>query len=528
VDSSREAGTSRLAAAFSHLPVAVILLDAALDVVEDNGVLGPLLGRPAAPPPDLLMLVHPQDAARLVGTLQGARSSPQGWRDAVRVRLRHADGEWRTLALRVEDELDVPKVGAIVLEAQDVTGQEAAEARVESDQLLRAVVSSTPVVLLILDRAGRVQFAAGAALEVEPEQLVGRTLLDLGASPSLALHLQAALAGEAVGFVADWGGRSWQVRYRPLCEGGTAVGVAGVITDITAQVQAERARSESEANLRAVLEAVEEAIVVVDAELRISWSNAAAARLFGAPLPTGTPVADLLDVDVAEAVGRRLTDPTTPLGRQEVRMRNAAGKPVWLLVTASRLESAAEGAARGTVLVLNDITDHKAAESRLETVALTDALTGLANRVQLADRLGHALTRRAAGVTAVLFFDVDGLKPVNDAYGHSAGDELLRHVARLARTALRPQDTLARYGGDEFVVVAEDLHDVEEAARCAERVRAAISTPLTLSTSVLVPTVSIGVATSPPHRTADELLHAADRAAYAAKHAGGNAVRMDR
>ncbi|MGB8652368.1 MAG: diguanylate cyclase [Mycobacteriales bacterium] len=522
MDGSSDAHASRLTAAYSHLPVAVILLDAGLAVVEDNGVIGPWLGRPATPPPDLLTLVHPEDTAVLVGAVQEARSSPEGWREAVRVRVRHADGGWLTLALRTDNELDDPEVGALVLEAENVT-HGAPDLPFGSELLLREVVASAPVALLTLDTSGRVQFAAGAALEIPPDQLVGRRLADLGASPAEMPRLQSALAGESVSFVGEWGDRFWQVRYRPLHQGDAIIGVAGVYTDITAQVLAEQARSRGEADLRAVLEAVDEAIVVLDADLRITWSNAAAANLFVAPLTAGNHIADLLDV--AAVVGRCLREPTQ-VGRQEIRLRNAEGTTIWLLASASPMQ-APDGTARGAVLVLTDITEHKAAESRLETAALTDALTGVANRVQLTDRLEHALSRRAAGVTAALFIDVDGLKPVNDAHGHSAGDELLRQVARRAATALRPQDTLARYGGDEFVIIAEDLHGTVEAVRCAERVRAAISTPLSIGLSVIVPTVSIGVSTSPPHHTPDALMQAADKAAYAAKRAGGNALRMD-
>lgn len=523
MDSSADARAVRLAAACSHLPVAVILLDAGLAVVEDNGVVGPWLGRPAAPPPDLLTLVHPQDAAVLARAVQEARSAPRAWQEPVRVRVRHENGGWRTLALRVDDELDDPDVGAVVLEAEDVTGRGTADGLIASELLLREVVSNAPVALLTLDASGQVQFAAGAALEVDPQRLVGLRLADLGAAPEHAHHLPAALAGADVSFVADWGGRSWQVRYRPMRQQGAVLGVVGVFTDITAQVQAELARAEGEANLRAVLEAVDDALVVLDAEQRISWSNAAAARLFVAPLTTGAPVADLLDADVAAVVARRLREPSV-VSRLELRLRNAAGSTVWLLASVSPMRTP-DGTTRGTVLVLTDITEHKAAESRLEAAALTDALTGVANRAQLTNRLDHALSRRAARVTAALFFDVDRLKPVNDVHGHPAGDELLRQVARRAATALRPQDTLARYGGDEFVVIAEDLHDLDEAIRCAERIRAAIATPLRVGAAVIVPTISIGVATSPPCRTADDLLQAADQAAYAAKRAGGNALR---
>jgi diguanylate cyclase (GGDEF)-like protein len=158
-----------------------------------------------------------------------------------------------------------------------------------------------------------------------------------------------------------------------------------------------------------------------------------------------------------------------------------------------------------------------------------DPLTGLANRATLAERLRHALQRmkRSGGTVAVLFIDLDHLKHANDTLGHAAGDDLLRVTAARIDEALRPGDTVARFGGDEFVALCEDVTGPEDAMDVAERLRAILAEPIPLSGGVVQVTASIGVALPDrPDRSAEALLQAADRAMYEAKAAGRDASRL--
>jgi diguanylate cyclase (GGDEF)-like protein len=158
-----------------------------------------------------------------------------------------------------------------------------------------------------------------------------------------------------------------------------------------------------------------------------------------------------------------------------------------------------------------------------------DPLTGLANRATLAERLRHALQRvkRSGTTVAVLFIDLDNFKHANDTLGHSAGDELLRVSAARIDEDLRPGDTVARFGGDEFVAICEDLSGPEEAMDVAERLRALLAEPIPLAAGVAQVTASIGVALPDrPDRSAEALLQAADRAMYEAKAAGRDAARL--
>ncbi|CAA9359126.1 MAG: diguanylate cyclase/phosphodiesterase (GGDEF & EAL domains) with PAS/PAC sensor(s) [uncultured Chloroflexia bacterium] len=159
----------------------------------------------------------------------------------------------------------------------------------------------------------------------------------------------------------------------------------------------------------------------------------------------------------------------------------------------------------------------------LEHQAFHDTLTGLPNRALFLDRLDHALARiaRAGGQVGVLFLDLDGFKGVNDQLGHVAGDAVLRSVAQRLVPCVRPGDTVARFGGDEFVVLLDALSDVDAARQVAERIGRGVRAPLHVKGQTLTLTTSIGVAVSQDSNdTPEALLHRADTALYEAKARG--------
>jgi diguanylate cyclase (GGDEF)-like protein len=170
--------------------------------------------------------------------------------------------------------------------------------------------------------------------------------------------------------------------------------------------------------------------------------------------------------------------------------------------------------------------DHRRSVERLQHGALHDALTGLPNRTLFLDRLEQALRRaRRQGPgsgAAVLFLDLDRFKIVNDSLGHQAGDRLLQEVAHRLDAALRPGDTVARMGGDEFTVLLEDLADAREATVVAERVLATLADPFTIAGRELFVSGSIGIALGRADHDPEELIRDADVAMYRAK-AGGKA-----
>jgi diguanylate cyclase (GGDEF)-like protein len=169
------------------------------------------------------------------------------------------------------------------------------------------------------------------------------------------------------------------------------------------------------------------------------------------------------------------------------------------------------------------VTDRRALEQRLAEEARRDPLTGVANRTQLFEVLSPILD--AGGLTAALYVDLDGFKTVNDQFGHTLGDEMLRIVAVRLRAAIRGVDTLARVGGDEFVVICRDLESTEEAVAIARRIREVLGQPFGLAVGSVQIDSSVGIAFghSPD---ADGLLARADQALYRAKRKGRGRIEI--
>lgn len=179
----------------------------------------------------------------------------------------------------------------------------------------------------------------------------------------------------------------------------------------------------------------------------------------------------------------------------------------------------------GLVGMTREISETRETELALQHLATHDALTDLPNRFLLVDRLGQLLARaqRTSTVFAVLFMDIDRFKEVNDSRGHDFGDLLLRAFAKRLAKGVRKSDTVARIGGDEFVIILENLHDVAEADGIASKLQAALARPFTLDATRLKVTASIGISFYPDNgRETETLLRAADYAMYLAKRRGGN------
>lgn len=298
---------------------------------------------------------------------------------------------------------------------------------------------------------------------------------------------------------------------------------------LQAQLTETAAQALGERRLAALLSDATDLTLVCDEHLVIGSATPACRRLLGLEPEqlVGTSCLEIVhhdDVELFESFVR-----TTRTGREDlvsIRLDPSDGRVVWAEVTVSDLT--ADAAVGGLVLTIRDVTARRELERQLSHDALHDALTGLGNRRLFHDRLDHALSRgvRSAEPHTVLFLDLDDFKAINDDYGHDTGDRVLSEVAARLAGAVRPADTVARLGGDEFAVLLEDT-GAGEAAALADRLLAAVVEPVSLGTTTVVISASVGLAAAAPGRIdSGTTLRNADVAMYHAKRLGGAQVAL--
>ncbi len=275
----------------------------------------------------------------------------------------------------------------------------------------------------------------------------------------------------------------------------------------------------------AIVQHATDVICLLDGDGRITWISPSAAHVLGYADTdaVGMQFVDFVHPDDRELVlaafdeGRRRPGPAAPV---EFRIRHEDGS--WRhfeTLATNMLDDPNVGA---IITNSRDISERVHATELVAHRALHDPLTGLANRQLLFDRMDHALLRakRSGRAVAALYLDIDDFKSVNDQYGHASGDRVLQVVGERLQSCTRPGDTIARMGGDEFVVVAEDIDAASVALALAERIRAALDEPLKIGLRSVVASVSIGIAVDRGTTTSDLLLHDADAALYRAKALG--------
>jgi diguanylate cyclase (GGDEF)-like protein len=201
---------------------------------------------------------------------------------------------------------------------------------------------------------------------------------------------------------------------------------------------------------------------------------------------------------------------------------------VWTEATISVMHDS-DGRFVGVLGVTRDISERRQAQQRMVYLAQHDPLTGLPNRTLLDDRIRQALghARRAGKQVALMFLDLDNFKPINDLHGHAAGDVVLQQAARRISDCLRSTDTVARIGGDEFVVLLTEVDQASAALAVAEKIRESLARPFEVQGLCHEVSCSIGIALYPEHGPgALELSRHADAAMYQAKARGRNQVML--
>lgn len=236
-------------------------------------------------------------------------------------------------------------------------------------------------------------------------------------------------------------------------------------------------------------------------------------ELFGEAFGEGTRLDDLRVMETGRPI----------IGLIESRLLDT-GHTNWTLSSKLPLRNES-GEVIGLVGITREINEMRQAEVALQHLATHDSLTDLPNRFLMVDRLTQLLSRarRYGSAFAVLFMDIDRFKEVNDSYGHEFGDRLLRAVAQRLTSAVRQNDTVARIGGDEFVIILETAQGAKSADTVARHVQRALRRPITLEHHRAKVTFSIGSSLYPEHGAdVDSLLRAADSAMYRAKKEGGD------
>ncbi len=273
-------------------------------------------------------------------------------------------------------------------------------------------------------------------------------------------------------------------------------------------------------------------IFLLDEQGRIEYSNQALVALLGSTLArlSGHLLSDHLQGgDAVEKLQNSLA--RVAEGRREkidLPFQRADGTLFWGLLSLSPVLDHKRRVC-GVVGLLSDISRRKEAETETLHRAYTDPLTGLPNRLLLQDRLGQAIVqaRRDRTRVAVAVVDCDGFKKINDTFGHAAGDALLRTMSQRMQLELRRSDTIARIGGDEFVVIFSAIKDVSDARQSVGKLLDASSSPVTWRRHELPCALSVGVALFPDDGSdVETLLHHADLAMYRAKQEGGQTWRF--
>ena len=277
----------------------------------------------------------------------------------------------------------------------------------------------------------------------------------------------------------------------------------------------------SEAELRAVFAAMTDTVMVFDRAGNYMKNAPTNSSFFYEPTEgmLGKNLHQIFPVRAAESILEKIQQALASGKTVNVDFSlDVDGQKVWLAGAISPIQE------HQVVLVARDITDRKASEEQLAYKALHDALTGLPNRRLFLDRLVLAFERAKRhhpASTAVLFMDLDGFKSINDNFGHANGDKFLKVIARRLKTCTRSIDTVARFGGDEFAILLEDIQGVDEALHIAARIQEELSTPIQLGGQAVYTSASIGIAlANTNYLQAEDILKDADTAMYLAKARG--------
>lgn len=427
----------------------------------------------------------------------------------------------------------------------EVEERERVQAALEvSERHFRVLVETSGDVIWSVDADGHYTYINGPAVEAilgyTAEEVIGRPITDFTHATSaqvLASEFQKLKeTGARLHFQGEYLHRTGRLVYLSvnalalLDADGKFVGATGTAADVTGIKAAEIQLGQTLAEQHAILDAATVGIAFIQCG-EIVRVNAELEKMFGYPRGgmTGMGIHNLYAVEGSQ-MWVSTVDNVVASGHvydADQMFRRQDGSRFWCHLAARAID---EGSLPdGVIWVMQDISERKQKEQLIEHVAHHDALTGLPNRLLLRDRLEQAIKHaaRLKAKTAVLFLDLDRFKVVNDTIGHDGGDQLLRTVTERLRLCVRAEDTVARQGGDEFIVVLPEICTAADAERVAEKILTELAKPISVLGSDFYVTGSIGISLYPDHGgDVQTLLKHADAAMYHSKQLGKDTWRV--
>ncbi|MBI1422520.1 MAG: EAL domain-containing protein [Gammaproteobacteria bacterium] len=441
-----------------------------------------------------------------------------------------ATGESHIIENRVYPVKDNERTIAIINDAHDVTQSRRRQQHLEHKHiLLDTVVSQLPIIIWAIDDKGIFTLSEGSALGqlgFSPGQVVGMSVFDLYKdNPDVIEHCQQALRGDTLNKVVEAGGRIYHASYNPVRdEDGNINGVIGVANDIT---DLEKVEAQMRI-LSSALEQTAELVLITDADGIIEYVNPA----------------------FTKTTGYRRED---VIGKKPAMLRSGKHEPefyqrLWETILRGEVFNDVFINARkdGSIYYEekyitpirdqrnhithfistgNDISERMRVQERLHYMAHHDALTKLPNRNLFLDRLRQAMARARwhKRLIAVMFLDLDRFKTINDSLGHQVGDQLIVQLTQRLSSGVRAGDTIARFGGDEFAILLDDIASEKDISQLAKKVLDTMVPTFVIEGRELYITASIGVSIFPNDgEDSETLLRNADVAMYRAKELGRN------
>lgn len=435
------------------------------------------------------------------------------------------------------------RISHFVSTDRDVTEERLTQRRLmESETKFRTIFERSPLGIAVTDNPGHITDANSEFLRMlgmNIDELRGRHLKEITFADDVAENERI------LELVREEPVPGYELRKRYVRKDGsdfwarTVVAVVrdemqrpfmklGIIEDITERLQAEEALSRAYSELEDLRNALERVslFAMMENDGTLLRVNDAFCEFFGREKSDliGKPVYRLVTEKRSARIFLRALSEYRRKGifREEIPLKSASGPQKWFDSTLMPLQDET-GKGRGAAWIMFDVSDRKQAEEALVHQAMHDTLTDLPNRSLFSDRLHQALLRanRLNEKVAVLFVDIDRFKFVNDTFGHAHGDLILVAAARRIQSALRPDDTVSRQGGDEFMVLLPGLGKNDHAASVAEKVLASFEAPFAVNDTELTIGASIGIALYPDDASEpDDLLRLADMALYRAKEEG--------